>query len=103
MYKVIVFVPECCKEMVKAAMFAAGAGTIGAYDCCCFETKGLGQFKPLAGSNPFLGAQDQLEKVEEYRVEMICPKESIVAVIAAMKEAHDYEVPAYDVVALEKF
>lgn len=100
MYKVVFFAPESCKERVKQAMFAAGAGKIGHYDQCCFELKGQGQFRPLDGSNPALGERGKLEFVEEYRVEMICQEGQLSKVIAAMIEAHDYEVPAYDVTKL---
>jgi hypothetical protein len=98
--KIVVFIPVENKEQVKLAMFAAGAGKIGLYDHCAFESEGIGQFRPLPGSNPHLGKQLQLEFVAEIRVEMICPKDKIKAVVAAMKKAHPYEVVAYDVVEL---
>jgi len=97
MYKIITFIPESHLEQVKAAMFAAGAGHIGNYDCCCFTSKGFGQFRPLPGSDPFIGQQGKIETVEEYKVEMVCPKELLKHVIQAMIEAHPYEEVAYDV------
>ena len=100
MHKIVVFVPEQDCDKVKASMFEAGAGKIGNYDCCCFELKGTGQFRPLAGSNPYLGKFQQLEKVEEVRVEMVCDDEYIAPVIKAMRSSHPYEEPAFDVVAL---
>lgn len=97
MYKVIVFIPENHKESVKNAMFAAGAGKIGDYDCCSFETKGVGQFRPKEGAKPFIGSKNQLEYVEEYRVEMVVQDGKISDVLKAMKVSHPYEEPAYDV------
>lgn len=97
MYKVIVFIPEEHKEKVKNAMFTAGAGKIGDYDCCSFEIKGMGQFRPKEGAKPFIGSKNQLEYVEEYRVEMVVQDAKISDVLKAMKESHPYEEPAYDV------
>ena len=103
MYKIVVFVPGTHKELVKDSVFKEGAGTIGDYDSCCWETKGMGQFRPLAGSNPYVGTRGRVETVEEYRVEMVCADESIEAVIKAMKQAHPYEEPAYDIMKLADF
>ena len=97
MYKLTVFIPEEALENVKAALFAAGAGTIGNYKQCCWQVKGEGQFMPMAGSNPHLGSQDKLEKVAEWRVEMVVKTSMIAEVIKALKQAHPYETPAYDV------
>lgn len=103
MYKLTVFIPKEAKESVKSAMFLAGAGRLGNYDCCCFELEGIGQFRPLQGSNPAVGSTDQLEFVPEVRVEMVVTSEHIKAVVSAMKLAHPYETPAYDVIKLEEF
>ena len=97
MYKFAFFVPEDHKEAVKEAVFQAGAGKIGDYDCCSWEVLGEGQFRPLAGANPFIGEQGQIEKVREYRVEMVVADDLISAAVSAMKQAHPYEEPAYDV------
>ncbi|MDE1460485.1 YqfO family protein [Spartinivicinus poritis] len=97
MYKIAVFIPEEALESVKSAMFQAGAGKIGDYDSCAWQVKGQGQFRPLAGSNPYVGQMDQVETVEEYRVEMVCADQYVTNVIQAMKQAHPYEEPAYDV------
>ncbi|WP_348653984.1 YqfO family protein [uncultured Psychrobacter sp.] len=97
MYKLTVFIPEEALEKVKAALFAAGAGTIGNYEQCCWQVKGEGQFMPMADSNPHLGSQDKLEKVAEWRVEMVVKTSMIAEVIKALKQAHPYETPAYDV------
>ena len=103
MYKMVFFVPEEHKESVKQAVFATGAGRIGDYDCCSWETKGEGQFRPLQGANPFIGEQGTLEKVTEFRVELVCSDDLIEGAVKALKTAHPYEEPAYDVWRLEEF
>lgn len=95
MYHLSFYVPQTHAEKVKEKVFAAGAGTIGNYKNCSFEVEGTGQFEPLAGSSPFLGQTGNLEKVKELKVEMVCKKSCLKAVIAALKEAHPYETPAY--------
>lgn len=97
MYRINVYVPQDHAEVVKLAMFAAGAGRIGLYEHCCWQTIGQGQFKPLSGSNAFIGAVDKLEQVAELKIEMVCEKQCIRAVIFAMQAAHPYEEPAYDI------
>jgi structural hemagglutinin/hemolysin toxin protein RtxA len=103
MYKICFYVPESHLEQVKNAMFSAGAGKIGNYSCCAWQVAGEGQFMPLTGSHAFIGEQDQREKVAEYKVEMVCAKAHIHAVIAALKTAHPYEEPAYQVWQVEQF
>ena len=101
LYKLCFYVPETHVEDVKMAVFAAGAGRIGNYDCCAWQVAGQGQFRPLEGSQPFLGQQGEIEKVAEFRVEMVCAQEHVRAVLAALKLAHPYEEPAYDLLRLE--
>ena len=72
MYKLIFFVPKKQKERVKKALFKVGAGKYKNYDKCSFETKGIGQFRALKNSKPFIGKKNIVERVKEYRVEMIC-------------------------------
>lgn len=93
--KLEVYVPETHLEQVKSALFEAGAGRIGDYDSCCWQTCGTGQFRALEGSNPFIGSQGQVEKVQEWKLELVCAPARIEAVIAALKKAHPYETPAY--------
>ncbi len=100
MFKVIVFIPKENVERVKEAMFAAGAGKLGDYDCCSWQALGEGQFRPLERSHPTIGRKHCIEKVPEYRVEMLCEATCMVKVIAAMKDAHLYEEPAYEIVSL---
>lgn len=71
MYKLAFFVPASHVEVVKAAVFAAGGGRIGDYDHCAWQTLGQGQFRPLDGSQPFLGQAGQVEAVEEWKVELV--------------------------------
>lgn len=103
MYKINFYVPEDHLEQVKMALFAAGAGKVGEYDCCAWQVKGEGQFKPLTESHPFVGTPYQLETIVEYKVEMVCTEDCIHAAIAAMKKAHPYEMPAYQVIRMEDF
>jgi hypothetical protein len=100
MYKLCFYVPESHLEEVKIAVFAAGAGRIGEYDSCCWQVLGQGQFRPLVGSKPFVGRQDTIEVVAEYRVEMVCEAQFVRAAVAALLNTHPYEEPAWDVVAL---
>ena len=97
MYKLCFFVPESHLEPVKAAVFAAGGGRIGDYEHCCWQVLGQGQFRPGAGADPFIGKAGELETVAEYRVELVCADDLIEAAVAALKQAHPYEEPAYDV------
>ena len=100
MYKLAVFIPEDYLDVVKAALFSAGAGRIGDYDSCCWQVLGTGQFRPLDGSAPFLGEQDKLEQVSEWKVELVCETQYLKQAITAMIAAHPYEEPAYDVYKL---
>lgn len=100
MFKLCFYVPESHLESVKAAAFAAGAGKIGDYDSCCWQVAGQGQFRPLAGSDPYLGSHGAVETVAEFKVEMVCDKAHIQQAVDAMRQAHPYEEPAWDVVEL---
>ena len=95
MFQISFYVPVEHVEKVKIAMFKAGAGKVGNYENCSFEYKGIGQFRPLSGSSPFIGSQGVLEKVEELKVEMVCEEKFLKDSIAALKSSHPYETPAY--------
>ncbi|KPC26421.1 Uncharacterized protein ABJ99_0515 [Pseudomonas syringae pv. cilantro] len=88
---------------VKSALFAAGAGRIGAYDQCAWQVLGHGQFRPLDGSQPFIGQSGEVERVEEWKVELVVADDLIQQVVAALKQSHPYEMPAYEVWRLEDF
>ncbi|MDY6984008.1 MAG: YqfO family protein [Pseudomonadota bacterium] len=100
MYKLGFFVPPSHVEQVKAALFEAGAGRLGNYDSCCWQTLGEGQFRALQGSDPFVGHEGKIEKVREYRVELVCEDDKLTAVVAALRASHPYEEVAFDVVQL---
>ena len=97
MYKLVFFVPVDHLEPVKQAVFATGAGKIGEYESCCWQVLGVGQFRPLSGSVPYLGRIGSLTEVEEYRVELVCDDATIKQAVRALIIAHPYEEPAYDV------
>lgn len=101
MYKICVYIPETHLQPVKDALFAAGAGRIGNYDSCCWQVSGEGQFRALGGSAPYIGQKNQVEAVKEIKIELVCEDKLIKQAIAAMKKAHPYETPAYDVWKLE--
>jgi hypothetical protein len=100
MLLLVVYVPQNEVEGVKQALFAAGAGTIGAYSHCSWQVLGQGQFLPLPGAKPSVGAVGRVAEVAEYRVEMICPLAQKAKVLAALKQAHPYETPAYHFIEL---
>lgn len=98
--KIITFVPLDHTKQVVDAMAAAGAGAIGNYDRCHFVTAGTGSFRPLEGSDPYLGSTDEVEHVDENRVEMVLPRQRRMAVLEALHAAHPYETPAWDLFEL---
>lgn len=100
MLQITFYVPETHLEAVKHSLFVAGAGKIGNYSCCAWQTKGEGQFCPQAGSQPFLGEIDKIGRVVEYKVELVCSEKHLKKVINALKSSHPYEEPAYGVIQL---
>jgi len=103
MYKICVYIPENSVEKVKQALFDAGAGKIGNYDCCCWQSSGVGQFRPLTGSTPAIGSFGKVEKVQEFKLELVCQDDLITTAVAALRESHPYEEPAFDVYQLANF
>ncbi|WP_019204157.1 Nif3-like dinuclear metal center hexameric protein [Tsukamurella sp. 1534] len=95
-----VMVPPGRADGVLAALFAAGAGTVGEYSECAWRVDGAGQFRPGAASNPAVGARGELERLPETRVELVADRAARGAVERALQEAHPYEEPAYDVIEL---
>ena len=98
--KWVVFVPAENAEAVRQAMFAAGAGHIGDYSQCSWSAPGTGQFLPNEGATPTIGSVGTVEQVPEDRVEMIAPTVRRGHVLAALRTAHPYEEPAFDIFAL---
>jgi len=98
--KVVIFVPDSDLAKVSEAIFRAGAGQIGEYRECSFRLAGTGTFFGSDATNPAVGQKGRREEVSEWRLEAICPEASVDGVIAAMRQAHSYEEPAYDVYPL---
>ncbi len=99
--KVVAFVPPEGVDAVAEAAFEAGAGRIGRYDRCSFRLAGQGTFRGLDGSGPALGQAGRVERVEELRVEFLCPRPAAGGVVGAIARAHAYETPAIDVYPLQ--
>ncbi len=95
MHQLSFYIPESHLEIVKSALFEKGAGKIGNYDSCCWQTKGEGQYRPLENSNPFSGGKNKISHEVEYKVEMICEDHLIDTVIATLLKIHPYETPAF--------
>jgi dinuclear metal center YbgI/SA1388 family protein len=101
MDKIVTFVPVGpAITAVHEALAAAGAGAVGDYSHCSFATAGTGQFRPLAGAHPTIGEVGKLERVAETRLEMVLPRARRAGVVAALRAAHPYEDPAFDVLEL---
>ncbi len=97
--KLVVFVPQENVERVADAIAAAGAGVIGDYTRCTFRLLGEGTFLGGAGANPAIGEAGRLERVAEIRLEAVCPGDRLAAIVEALRTAHPYEEPAFDVFA----
>ena len=95
--KWVIFVPPAAAEGLRAALFAAGAGEIGNYAQCSWSVTGTGQFLPEPGAHPTLGNVGEIERVAEDRVEVVAPPSRRAAVLAALRAAHPFEEPAFDV------
>jgi dinuclear metal center YbgI/SA1388 family protein len=95
--KLVVFVPIADADRLVDALADAGAGHLGDYERCAWTVEGTGTFRPLAGANPAIGAIGAVERVAEARVEMVVPRSRRGDVIAALRAAHPYEEPAFDV------
>ena len=100
-HRIVVFVPEEAADRVREALAAAGAGEIGAYSHCSFSSPGAGTFFGRDGARPAVGEARRLERVPEVRLEMPLPRARIAGAIAALRAAHPYEEPAFDLYPLE--
>ena len=94
--KLVVFVPEEALDAVRSAVFDAGAGRIGEYERCSWYTLGTGTFLGGDASDPTVGERGRDERVPEYRLETVYPVELEAEVVAALRAAHPYEEPAFD-------
>jgi putative NIF3 family GTP cyclohydrolase 1 type 2 len=97
--KLVVFVPQADAPRLIDALAAAGAGAIGDYDRCAWTSEGTGTFRPLPGAIPTIGAVGRIEQVAETRVEMVVPASRRHYVVAALRAAHPYQEPAFDLLA----
>ena len=100
MCKIVVFTPDKDLGKVSDAMFAAGGGNIGQYRECSFRLSGTGTFFGTDSTNPTIGEKGRREEVSEWRLEVLCPAAIVERVVSAMRAAHSYEEPAYDVYPL---
>ncbi len=94
--KLVVFVPREALDAVREALFAAGAGQIGDYERCSWYTEGTGTFLAGESASPSVGQPGREERVAELRLETVYPAEREAEVVAALREAHPYEEPAFD-------
>jgi len=99
--KVVIYTPKGYEDAVRNALFQAGAGHIGNYSHCSFNVQGYGTFKPLEGTQPFIGNIGNMEKADEIRIETVVPASIVNKVINAMFKVHPYEEVAYDVYPLD--
>ncbi len=98
--KLVVFVPLNAVNVVRSALAEAGAGVIGNYTHCAFESRGVGSFLPGPGSQPTTGSIGRFQMIEEVRLEVRVPQRELSGVLAALLEVHPYEEPAYDIYPL---
>lgn len=101
LYYFYYYVPKSHLEVTKQAIFAAGAGKIGNYSCCAWQTKGVGQFKPEPTSQAYLGKIGKISKITEYKVETICNSSKIKGITTALKKTHPYECPVLGVIKID--
>ncbi|MBN1488420.1 MAG: Nif3-like dinuclear metal center hexameric protein [Phycisphaerae bacterium] len=99
--KIVTFVPPAALDRVAEAMFAAGAGRIGAYEKCSYRLRGEGTFFGTDETHPAVGRKGRLEHVDEVRIETVAPRGRLSEIVAALTAAHPYETPAYDVYPLD--
>jgi hypothetical protein len=98
--KLVVFVPSEALDAVRDALFAAGAGRIGDYERCSWYTEGVGTFYGGEGTLPAVGGRGREERVPELRLETVFPEDRHDDVVAALRRAHPYEEPAFDIYPL---
>jgi hypothetical protein len=101
--KIQTYCPKDAADEIRLAIGKAGGGTIGNYTYCAFVTNGHGYFLPMDDSNPKIGKQGQIEKIEEIKIEFVCEKDKIKQVIHAIKKAHPYEEVPIDIFPLLDF
>ncbi len=98
--KLVVFVPVSDTQRLIDALAEAGAGRLGDYDRCAWIVEGTGTFRPGVGAQPSIGTPGEVSSVAESRVEMVLPRARRLSVIAALRAAHPYEEPAFDLLPM---
>jgi hypothetical protein len=98
--KLRIAVPRSHADKVRTALARSGAGKIGNYDSCSSSTAQIGRFRPLKGSHPAVGRQDEINEVEEELIESVCEKSEVARVLKEVKAVHPYEEPAIDILEL---
>lgn len=98
--KIFVTIPLEDVEKVRNAICNEGAGIIGNYSYCTSSMRAVGTFKPNDNANPYIGEKNNLEFVEEEKLEVVCDIENVKNVIKKLREVHPYEEPAIDIVPL---
>lgn len=101
MLKLSVMVPESHADEVRLALFDAGAGRMGNYDCCSYNTSGTGTFRALEGADPYVGELLTLHREPEVRIDTVMPSRLRDRVEQALIQAHPYEVPTYEFIGLD--
>lgn len=101
--KIQTYCPKDAADNVRLSIGKAGGGAIGNYAYCAFLTSGHGYFLPMKGSNPAIGKQGEIKKVEEVKIEFVCEQDKVKKVIDAIKKAHPYEEVPIDVFQLINF
>lgn len=100
MIKIVVLVPVEHADAVRKALADAGAGSLGNYRACSFSSRGVGRFTPVDGAHPAIGTVGVPEAVEEERIEVVIEPSLAGAAVKAMRTAHPYEEPAFDLIRL---
>lgn len=98
--KIVVYAPAPYADLIREVLAKTGCGHIGNYNCCSFSSRGIGCFRPLKNSKPFIGKMGRVEKVAEERIETICLLAKLKKALKALKKAHPYEEPAIDIYPL---
>lgn len=98
--KIAVTIPVKNVEGVRNAICEAGADVIGNYTDCSMSTKCIGTFKPTDDANPYIGKNNNLEFIEEEKLEVVCDVRLVKKVITKLREVHPYEEPAIDIIPL---
>ena len=101
-YKLEIFLPQSCFDAVRQALWSVDAGHIGAYDRCLSWSRVESCWRPLEGTDPYLGRPGQLYRAEEIKIEVCCPAARLDKTLAAVKAAHPYEEPVINVLPLYK-